>query len=137
MPGRLSRFLVIGVLAAGVHWSVVVGLVEGWRWQPWLANPVGWIVAFGVSLVGHHRWTFADRTVPWGRAAWRHFVLSSSGFCINELAYVLALRQGYLSYQWALVGVLLMVAAVTYLLGKAWAFAAEPTQSDLTGRPDA
>lgn len=121
---QLARFVAVGCLAASVHWAVVVGAVELLHTAPVRANPFGWLVAYGVSLVGHRGLTFADRQVPWLRAARRHFVVSAAGFAINQAAFVLLLGLGPWGYRVALATVLATVAAGTYLIGRRWAFAA-------------
>lgn len=121
---RLARFVAVGCLAAAVHWGVVVVLVERRHLDPGWANPVGWLVAYGVSLAGHRHLTFSDRDVPWWRAARRHFVVSAAGFAINEAAFVLMLGLGPWGYQAALAAVLVAVAGGTYMVGRRWAFAA-------------
>ena len=120
---RLGWFVAVGAAAAAVHFGVVVLLVELGGWRPLLANPLGWLVAFGVSFVGHHRLTFADSGARIGRAARRFFAISAAGFVVNEVAYAALLTHGALGYRLALGAVLVAVAAFTYATGRRWAFA--------------
>jgi putative flippase GtrA len=120
---RLGWFVAVGAAAAAVHFGVVVLLVELGGWRPLLANPLGWLVAFGVSFVGHHRLTFADSGARIGRAALRFFAISAAGFVVNEAAYAALLDHGALGYRLALGAVLVAVAGFTYAAGRRWAFA--------------
>jgi putative flippase GtrA len=118
---RLAFFLVVGALAAAVHWLVVVGLVTGLRLQPLLANIIGWLVAFVASFSGHYLLTFRDQSAPLGRSALRFFGVSALGFSINESIYAITLALGW-RYDWALLIVLVAVAVMTYFLSRRWAF---------------
>jgi putative flippase GtrA len=118
---RLALFLVVGAVAAAVHWCVVVCLVRGLGFAPLLANIIGWLVAFVASFAGHYLLTFRDQSAPLGRSALRFFGVSALGFSINESIYAITLALGW-RYDWALLIVLIAVAAMTYLLSRRWAF---------------
>ena len=121
----MARFIVVGCTAAAVHWSVVRLAVGFTGMAPLLANLLGWMVAFGVSFAGHHRWTFRD--VP-GRSAGhslpRFLLISLAGLAVNEVAYALALAWGGWRYDLTLAGVLVLVAVGTFVAGRLWAFRA-------------
>jgi putative flippase GtrA len=119
---RIGRFVVVGCAAAAVHWTGVVWLVSQWGLQPALANVPAWLMAFVVSFVGHHRWTFGDRGAAMGQAAARFLLVSATGFAINEGAYVALLHWSSLRYDLVLAGVLVAVAVLTYLASRHWAF---------------
>lgn len=116
------RFIAVGCAAAAVHLGAVVLLVSELRLTPLIANVLGWLTAFGVSFVGHHRWTFAHLGARWHRALPRFLTLSALGFAINQGTYALALRSLPWRYDVLLAGVLVLVAVATYVLGKLWAF---------------
>ena len=78
--------------------------------------------AFGVSFGGHYVWTFAHQQTHWRHALPRFFLLSASGFALNELAYAFALRYSPWRYDVLLALVLVGVAVGTYVLSKLWAF---------------
>lgn len=100
----------------------MVWLVGQWGLQPAAANVPAWLMAFVVSFVGHHRWTFGDRGAAMGQAAPRFFLVSATGFAINEGAYVALLHWSSLRYDLVLAGVLVTVAVLTYLASRHWAF---------------
>ncbi|MDQ2780658.1 MAG: GtrA family protein [Pseudomonadota bacterium] len=120
--GRIDWFIAVGCTAALVHWAVVVGLVSGAGWRPLAANVAGWLVAFGVSYSGHRRWTFRDQDAPLQRSLLRFFLVSATGFLVNEGVYALLLDWSVLRYDAVLAIVLVVVAGFTYWLGRHWAF---------------
>lgn len=119
---RIAWFVAVGTGAAAVHLATVIALVRWGGWSPLAANVLGWLVAFACSFAGHHRTTFRDANAPVTRAAGRFFAVSALGFAANQGAYVLLLRVSWLRYDVALAIVLVAVAAMTYLLGRRWAF---------------
>ncbi|MBI5255470.1 MAG: GtrA family protein [Burkholderiales bacterium] len=123
---RVLRFILVGGLAAAVHWLAVVLLVSRWGWPPVLANVPAWAVALGVSFAGHHRWTFGGHGAAPGRAFGRFFVVSAAAFCLNEAAYALLLHWSRMHYGLLLALVLAGVAALTYLANRHWAFLRTP-----------
>lgn len=120
--GQIGWFIAVGCAAAFVHWCVVVGLVDRRGWHPLAANVLGWLVAFVVSFAGHHRLTFRDRAAPLWASARRFFLVSACGFGVNEAVYACMLVWSGQRYDLVLAGVLLIVAGLTYLLSRHWAF---------------
>ena len=119
---RPIAFIGVGSVAALVHWLVVLVFVDSRTLAPLPANVAGWSVAFVVSFVGHHRFTFGAQRAPLVRAAVRFFALSASGFALNQLAFAGLLYWAGWRYELALAAVLLTVAVATYLAGRHWAF---------------
>jgi putative flippase GtrA len=97
--------------------------VAGLGLAPTLANPLAFVPAFLVSFAGHHRYSF-DSNRHWRDSLPRWLATSLTGFALNQGLYAAALacagERYYLPLQ-ALVT--LLVAAVTYMAGKFWAFA--------------
>ena len=122
LRGRVLWFVLVGCVAATVHWGVVVMLVGGAGLAPLVANVGGWLVALIVSFSGHHRWTFRGHGAPWQASATRFFGVSALGFTINESAYALLMRVSGLRYDVLLAGVLIGVAGLTYALSRHWVF---------------
>ena len=120
--GRIAWFLLVGGCSAAVHWSVVVALVRHAGWPPLLANVLGWLVAYCVSFVGHHRLSFRGHGASLWTSARRYFAISAAGFAVNQLTFALLLRQGGWRFDIVLALVLAGVAVLTYLLGRHWAF---------------
>lgn len=117
-------FIVVGAAAAAVHLSVVWLLVHFWAAPPLAANPLGFFIAFWVSFFGHRHGSFRDdephelaRTLP------RFALVAVAGFLLNEALYAALLAWAPLPYAVALFLVIGLVAVLTYLSSKYWAFA--------------
>lgn len=116
-------FLLVGALAALTHLAVVYLLVEFAAWLPAQANVAAFCVAFLVSYLGQRRYTFGG-AAPWGRSMVRWGMVSVVAFALNQLLFVQALqRLPGQPYLLLLAAVTLLVAALSFLLGKVWAFA--------------
>jgi putative flippase GtrA len=120
---RPAIFILVGSAAALTHLMTVIFLVENAHLPPLVANVGGWLCAFGVSYGGHYLLTFADHAARAFQSIFRFFVLSASGFAINESAYAILLRTSSAPYPVLLAIILASVAALTYLLSRHWAFA--------------
>lgn len=118
-------FLAVGGSAAAVHVGVVLLLVSHYQMPALAANVAGFLMAFCVSFLGHHRLTFAGGPAGMGESLPRFAAVAVLGFAGNELLYALLLAVG-VDYRLALVCVLALVAGMTWLLSRYWAFAAKP-----------
>lgn len=117
----LLWFAAVGGSAAAVHFLVVWLLVGSYGWGPLLANIAGFLLAFVVSFLGHHRLSFASQQATAKQALPRFAAVAVTGFVCNELLYAALLRMGF-EYRLALLLVLVAVAAMTWLLSRHWAF---------------
>jgi len=117
----LVWFGVVGASAAAVHLGVVMLLVEVLMWPALGANVLGFLIAFVVSFLGHHRFSFARQQASAAQALPRFFGVALLGFVCNELLYAALLKAG-MGYRSALVLVLVLVAGMTWLLSRFWAF---------------
>lgn len=118
---RLRRFVFVGASAALVH-LLSAALCVRLGLHPLAANVVAFHIAFVVSYIGQSRLTFADRDVSVRDGLPRFLAVSYLGFATNETMYALLLAYTRLHYLVALAGVLVAVAAMTFLLSRAWAF---------------
>jgi putative flippase GtrA len=122
----VSWFIAVGCVAAATHWLVAVLCVEHFEMSPLISNFVAWLVALTVSFSGHYRLTFSHQVGAAWPAARRFFVVSISGFSINQSAYAYLLKNTDLSYKVLLFIVLLTVAVLTYVVSRSWAFYSKP-----------
>ena len=114
-------FVLMGAVAAAVHFSVAVAAVSLVGSSPTAGNFIGYIVALATSWIGQSRVTFRDAP----RTAWApaRFVLTSvCGFGLNATAYAALLRWTSLDYRYCLAIVLTSVALLTWLLFDLWVF---------------
>ena len=116
-------FALVGAAAALTHLTVVYLLVELASWPPARANVAAFCVAFLVSYMGQRRYTFGGGA-PWLHSMARWGAVSVAAFALNQLMFTQALLhlpgQPYLLL---LAVVTFLVAALSFLLGKVWAFA--------------
>ncbi|QBK06412.1 GtrA family protein [Hylemonella gracilis] len=119
---QLACFVAVGVTATAMHWCLAVWLVEAWSLPAAAANLAGWVLAFGVSFAGHYTFTFRHAHTDWKRSAWRFFLISVSGFAVNELGYVGLLHTTALPYDLLLALLLVTQAGLTFLVSRLWAF---------------
>jgi putative flippase GtrA len=119
---ELQRFAIVGLLAAGVHLAVVYAIVHFVHISPLSANLFGFLCAFSVSYTGHRYWTFYSDKQMDHRAVSRFFILASSGFVLNQCLYYLFYQCLHLNYLLALFFVIGIVAAVSFIGSKLWAF---------------
>lgn len=128
IPRELFWFGVIGVSAMAVHYLAVTLLLVPAGLSPLIANVIGFLIAFQVSYHGHRRQTFQARHVPHRQALPRFFAVACLSFAVNEVMYAGLLNFTGLDYRVALLIVLFTVAALTFVLGKLWAFSAGQPQ---------
>jgi putative flippase GtrA len=125
MPSRLLpqilAFAGVGVVAAVVHYGLLVGLVElgGLRAVP--ATLVGYIgggvVSYGLNRTHTYR---SDR--PHEEAGWRFAVVAAVGFCITfGLMHVFVERMA-LPYLPAQIATTLVVLVWSFVAHKYWSF---------------
>ncbi|MFV0284285.1 MAG: GtrA family protein [Castellaniella sp.] len=122
LAAQIGWFVIVGCAAAATHWAVTVACVSLGGLAPLTANVAGWLVAFGVSFGGHYHLTFRHQRAPLGRAAVRFFLVSALGFAVNEAAYATLLHLTTIRYDVLLALVLTGIAAMTFILGRHWAF---------------
>jgi putative flippase GtrA len=123
MISQLVRFGVVGLTAMAVHFLVVRGLVPRGM-TPLTANVLGFFAAFQVSYWGHSLFTFRGHGNSSAESMARFILLATASFLLNEGFYAVLLRHSDLPYDHALVVVLLVVSALTFILSRNWAFQA-------------
>ncbi len=119
---QIGYFVAVGCAAAATHWLSVVLLVSQTAMSPLVANFLGWLIAFGVSFGGHYQLTFKQQAAPIGQAARRFFLVSALGFAVNELSYAGLLQYTTIRYDVLLALILIVLAVMTFVLGRFWAF---------------
>ena len=120
LAGQLCRFGLVGLSAAAIHFSVVVWLVSMQKVPPLLANIAGFLLAFQLSYWGHRQWTFRVN-VAHKPAAMKLLLVQLFNFSLNESLFALFLAL-QIPYQWALLLVLGILPAFTFILSKQWVF---------------
>ncbi len=124
---QLARFGVIGVLAALTHYAIAIalthhGMIAGW------ANLVAFVTAFWVSYFGHRYFSFDAGDVSHQQTLPRFIVVAVIGFVFNETLLLLMLHFTSLSINIGLPFIIILTAAMTFILSRQFAF--DTTDSD-------
>jgi putative flippase GtrA len=118
---QVLAFAGVGVVAAVVHFGLLVGLVELAGWAAVPATLMGYVGGGLVSYGLNRRHTYrSDR--PHGEAGWRFAVVAGVGFGLTWLS--MALLHGRLGLQYVLAQVLTtgLVLVWSFLAHKLWTF---------------
>jgi putative flippase GtrA len=118
---QIARFLTVGTLAAAVHFSMVVMLVQFYNYAPLIANVGGFVVSFQVSYWGHRWWTFSETEISHREAYLKLVMVQIANFGLNEMLYYFLLSF-HLPYQLALLIVLAILPVFTFVTSKFWVF---------------
>jgi len=122
LPTELHAYIIVGCCAAAVHFCIVLLLVQYFHWSPLLANLLAFVIAFQVSYLGHRFWTFPDTALTHQQSLPRFFLVASGSFLINEAMYYFLLNYTPLPYWLSLGIVLVLVAVITFISSRLWAF---------------
>lgn len=120
MSRSLLWFLGVGAGAALTH-VLVFRALQPHTW-PELANALGFVVAFGVSFVGHRWLSFRGAATTVGQSLGRFAVTALLGFATNEAVFALLLRVGGWAPLSALLAAMVLAAGQTWVLSRRWAF---------------
>jgi len=114
------RFGIVGALASAVHLAVASAAIAAGV-QIVFANSIGFCVALGVSLLGHHTISFPKRTAFW-RGARRFIPVAIIGFIANNAVLATLVAATGNSLAWLKVAMaILVILPVTF--GYAYFFA--------------
>ncbi len=118
---QFAAFFGVGLLAAIVHYGLLVSLVEGYRLDPVRATLVGYVGGGIVSYLLNRRHTYASAR-PHLEAVWRFVAVAAVGFALTWAAMAFLVRgigAPYLPAQVATTGIVLVWS---FLAHKLWTF---------------
>lgn len=121
LVAQLFRFGIVGTIAALIHFSCVILLVQLFKFPPLLANVFGFISGFQVSYWGHRTWTFKANDTLHRIAIPKLLLVQTINLSLNELLFYILLSLN-LPYAIALFIVLATFPIFTFLLSKLWVF---------------
>jgi putative flippase GtrA len=122
---QFSAFVWVGLLAAVVHYSLLVGLVEGHILAPVPATLVGYVGGGVLSYLLNRRHTFASER-PHEEAFWRFALVAAVGFALTFLfmhLFVDRLHGPYLAAQVVTTGIVMLWS---FGANRIWTFRLEP-----------
>lgn len=118
-------FALVGFSAMFVHFYTVTAIFVPMAIHPLIANTLGFLVAFLVSYFGHTYLTFrhpTKKTSPSLSGLLRFFLVATASFALNQVIFYFLLSLTNLGLDLSLGITLVVVAGLTYLLSKFWAF---------------
>lgn len=119
---QIIKFVVVGILAALVHLSVLWLLVNLLGVFPLIANAIAFALAFSVSFLGQSLWTFSHKTHN-HTAMIRYLVIQlTCSFVLNQGLYTVLIVYTSLNYLVASFMALATIPIITFTLSKYWAF---------------
>jgi len=124
---QFFRFAIVGAVATGLQYALLVLLVEFADAAPVLASSVGFTVSAFVNYAMNRRFTF-DSGRPHGEALPRFLLVALVGLALNGglvWLFHVPLRLHYLLAQ---VIATLGTLVSSFALNRAWTFAARPVQ---------
>lgn len=118
---EIARFGLVGLTATVVHGSLLALFIEVGSLHVQVANVLAFVMAFAVSYLGHHRWTFCSGNTH-GKAAVKFLVTAVIGFLANILIMELVVVQLSYHYLAGFICVVLSVPPATYIVSRSWIF---------------
>lgn len=122
---QVTAFAGVGVVAAIVHYGLLVSLVEGYRLDPVPATLAGYVAGGVVSYLLHRRHTYASGR-PHAEATWRFAAVAAVGFGLTWVCMALFVRGLGLPYLPAQMVTTGLVLVWSFLAHKLWTFRAAP-----------
>ncbi|WP_274630261.1 DUF6311 domain-containing protein [Arvimicrobium flavum] len=119
---EFARFAAVGGLATLVHAAVYLMLLQVGM-DPQLANVAGFVSALGISILGHHHFTFrAEGKRDLTASSWRLVVAALLGYLINAFFVYLVADVLKIAAGFAIVPMIGVTPLVTYFINRKWVF---------------
>ena len=120
-----ARFFLIGGGATVVHGVVLYALVTAANIHPTLANVAAFMIAFGVSYIGHYYVSFRSNA-DHAKAVIRFFATALIGLTLNTLIFLVVVNLLRLHYFLAFAVVVLAVPPLIFTISKKFVFKTTP-----------
>lgn len=118
---QILCFGMVGIIAATIHLSMVILLVQFFTLTPLLANVFGFLSAFQMSYWGNRLWTFQQTEALHRVALPKLLIVQSVLFVANEALFSVFLMLN-LPYPIALLCVLTILPVFAFASIKLWVF---------------
>jgi putative flippase GtrA len=94
LTSRFARFLLVGCLATGIQYAVLVLLVRTIGTDPTVASALGFVISAGVNYIVNYHYTFGSNERH-SQAALKFATLAVAGLLINSASMHLLLLAGW------------------------------------------
>lgn len=118
---RVFRFACVGIGATAIHLSLAVVLTGLAGINPYVSNLLAFSVAFFFSFLGHYYWSFQS-SLRRSVALTRFLVTTLTGFMSSNIILMGLLQTNVFSKPVSSAIAVMFIPAITYLLGRHWAF---------------
>jgi len=118
---KILTFGFVGIAASVIHFVTAVVAMRIFEAPIFLANLFGFIIAFGLSYVGHYKWTFQS-TANHKVSVPKFAITAIIGYLINNIVLLIlisATGRELSSFILIAIGV---SAATVYLISNRWVF---------------
>jgi len=119
---QFMTFLIVGSIAATVHFSLLISLKELGGFKPLNATLLGFLGGFAVSYTLNKRHTFHSSNRSHKEAVWRFFTVASVGFSMTFVLGLLLMNMLKLPYLLAQVMMTGAVLMWNFLANRFWTF---------------
>ena len=119
---QFKAFFIVGILAAAVHYGLLIALVEAAGWPPVAATLAGYVGGGALSYGLNRRHTFgSDR--PHAEAGWRFALVAGIGFGLTWITMHMLVDRSGVPYLAAQIGTTALVMVWSFAANKFWTFA--------------
>lgn len=115
-------YLAVGLVATGVHFGVLVALVEGAGTAATVATAVGAVAGSVTAFVGNASLTFGQKSVLWNKTLPKFMLVALAGALLNATiiwGVVNAIGWHYIEAQ---IVATCVVVVCTYQVNRRWTF---------------
>ena len=120
MPGRFTRFLIVGLSSAGIYFLLsYLQISRGVR--PAYAGIISYILTFGLTYYAQYKWTFGA-SVPYAKSLPRYFIFQLSAAATSSFFTEALAAQFSWSPVIASVVVTLISAGASFIVSNFWVF---------------
>lgn len=123
MKLQIIKFAIVGLTSTIVHSLVYVLALRYIGATPQLSNSFGFLFALFASYFGHRFWTFNEVRMRHNHVSKLKFVVSAlSSYGLNAIWVWIVENRTNMSPEYALIGIIFITPAITFLILKLWAF---------------
>ena len=121
--GQIFKFAIVGGMATATHAGLFVFILEAKIATALQANFIEFAVAFFISFLGQYHWTFRNSSdTHWAKKMAKFMIVALIGLGLNTAAVYIIVDRLLLPYLYAVLFMVTVVPATTFVINKKWAF---------------
>ncbi|AZL16396.1 GtrA family protein [Rickettsiales endosymbiont of Stachyamoeba lipophora] len=118
---KLLRFIVVGIIVTLIHASILALLVEAAHLAVLPANFIAFCIAFIISFLGHHHWSFKS-TAKYRNSLPRFLACALLGILFNQVIMCISIEILRLNYRIGFIIIICVIPIITFIVNNFWAF---------------